>query len=62
MDKYGVEERRDLKKKAGETMMCPRCESELIGDESGAFWCPACGTEPFENTTEGEDEHGKKGS
>lgn len=56
MEKYGVEEKEEKEEKtATDTKTCPECDSEVT-KHGRVKLCPNCGSEPFEDVEENEQE------
>lgn len=57
MDKYGYKKREDddTVKVATQKGKCPRCGADLNGNPPV---CPNCGSEPFEERRDAEEEEG----
>ena len=57
MEKYGVEQVSIKQAQVGSPDECPSCGGK-VETKGNVRWCSACGTEPFEEEKNGEEEGG----
>jgi len=58
MEKYGVEQVSVKTAKAGKPGSCPSCGGRME-NKGRVSWCPNCGTKPYEEERNAEEEGGR---